>query len=457
MNDDLHTEAERLAELKATGEAVGKLAEDPEIFRRVVAAYRAQDAERFQAELLAIGLFDRCHLICRWLCSKHSVFLCRKLCGPLEGQKELDINEMREFALVVASLTQKDELLKRLIAAVEQEDAEAFQKMVLELGLQRFCHQLCQWLCAVRCRRVCRLLCTAPPLLTQIGSIPTSQINGLGYAAGASSFPGPVPPDNKPAGVGDHPFGGTTNIRGVFSIASPAQYRVEFATAIAGPWQPIVEPIQDYRISATFPTPVFDFYTRVPTPDGWYTISEMGLAGADYLTDWQTPNVANGLYYLRLTVRTAALSEFVSPVVPVRIDNQAPSQPEINLQLLKPDGSRSDLGCCEKVDRGNGNRIIVQLKATDANFSSISVSLLGGCGVSRAMVATDGTALSKTYNGDITDTGYPVATEFIWDPWAADISPCCYLIYVQITDRAIVNNYWSGGHSNTNWHSITIA
>jgi hypothetical protein len=28
---------------------------------------------------------------------------------------------------------------------------------------------------------------------------------------------------------------------------------------------------------------------------------------------------------------------------------------------------------------------------------------------------------------------------------------------VQINDRAILNDAWSGGHSNVNWHSITIA
>ena len=42
-------------------------------------------------------------------------------------------------------------------------------------------------------------------------------------------------------------------------------------------------------------------------------------------------------------------------------------------------------------------------------------------------------------------------------PWAAGVEPCCYVIYVRIYDRAIVNNAYSGRHSNSNWHSITIA
>ena len=183
----------------------------------------------------------------------------------------------------------------------------------------------------------------------------------------------------------------------------------------------------------------------------------MGLDGPDYLTDWQTPAGPNEQYYLKLTVRDAALTEFESPVVPVRVDNTAPTKPDIKLQLQLPDGTRRDLGCCEKVDRGNGNLVIITLQASDANFSAISVNLLGGCGASFAIVDTGGTSLSKMYNGDITDTGYPAPTEFKWDPWAAKIDPCCYLIDVRISDRAVVNNFWSGGHGNENWRSITIA
>jgi hypothetical protein len=183
----------------------------------------------------------------------------------------------------------------------------------------------------------------------------------------------------------------------------------------------------------------------------------MGLAGFDYLTDWNTTALPDGLYYLKLTVRNAALVEFISPLVPVLVDNTAPSKPVIDLQLITPDGKKVDLDCCEKVERGDGNKIAITLQASDANFSRIDVSLLGGCGVSVAIVDTGGTPLSKTYNGNIADTGYPAPTTFIWDPWAAKIDPCCYLIYVSIYDRAVVNDAWGGGHGNANWHSITIA
>ena len=111
----------------------------------------------------------------------------------------------------------------------------------------------------------------------------------------------------------------------------------------------------------------------------------------------------------------------------------------------------------ETVKRGEGNLVAITLTASDANFSQISVALLGGCGVSAAIVDTGGTPLSKTYNGNIADAGYPVPTTFLWDPWAAKVNPCCYILDVRIYDRVIAGNHWSGGHSNENWQSITIA
>ena len=49
--------------------------------------------------------------------------------------------------------------------------------------------------------------------------------------------------------------------------------------------------------------------------------------------------------------------------------------------------------------------------------------------------------LSKTYNGNVADTGYPVPTSFIWDPWSDPlIVPCCYIVRIDIRDRAVLNN-----------------
>lgn len=453
---------ERIAELRQTGEAVGKLAENEAAFTRTVEAFRAQNAADFRGELRELGLLRFCILICRWLCSKHCVFICSKLCKePGRIPDQLPIAEIREFAKVTARLASDEVLLKRFVEAVDREDVSAFNRLLAELKWEPFCHQLCHFLCVVRCRRVCRLLCPPPPLITEVGYIPTNHIDPEGRASGPSLPPGTTPADNKPAGVGDHPFGGLENVRGVFNIAGPFQYKVEFATAPGGPWTPIMETIDDLYIDPLFLSPghasPIMTQPRSPVAGGWYNVSEMGLLGLDNLTNWPTPADRDRRYYLKLTVRNAALSEFESPLVPVRVDNGVPNLAVIDLQLQTPDGKRRKLGCCEEVERGKGNLVVITLTGSDENFSRIDAVLLGGCGASFPIIDRGGIPLSKTYNGDTTDTGYPVPTEFLWDPWAAKIDPCCYLIDVRIYDRAIVNNSWSGGHSSENWHSITIA
>jgi hypothetical protein len=449
-------EETRLTELQQTGEAIGKLAKDPAAFNRTAEAFLAENVEAFQAELSRLGLLPFCILICRWFCSKHCVLICSRLCREPINPQALTIAEMRDFAIVTQQLTANEGLLKQFLDAVDKQDVETFNKLLAAQRWQPFCHQLCHLLCSVRCRRVCRIFCPPGPMITEVGLIPASQIDPSGRAAGPSLPPGPTSSDNKAAGVGDHPFGGWANIKGVFNIANPFQYKVEFATSPVGPWTPILQAITDYHWCHGGP---LVSYSRVPDASGWYNVADMDCDGLDYLTDWLTPNDRDKLYYLKLTVRTAALVEFASPLVPVRIDNGAPlpAPPLIDLQLQAPDGTRRKLGCCETVQQGKGNLVVITLQAWDENFSHIDVELLGGCNASFPIVDTGGTALSKTYNGNVADTGYPMPTEFLWDPWKAGIPPCCYLLDVVITDRVIANNTWSGGHSAQGWHSITIA
>jgi hypothetical protein len=455
MADRALSEEERLKELRETGEAIGTLAKDEAAFTRAVEAFRALNAEAFQGILGKLDLLPRCHLVCRWLCSKHCVFICTRLCREPIREEQLPVAEWREFALVTQQLSADQVLLKRFLDAVDREDVEAFNKLLAETKWQRFCHQLCHYLCQVRCRYVCKLLCPPRPVITEVGLIPTSQIDATGRAAGPSFPPGPTSPDNKPAGSGDHPFGGLANIQGVFNIASPFQYKVEYGPGTGGPWTPIKTPILDFDCSV-WP---FNYYYRNADVNGWYNVADMGCLGKQYLTDWQTPNDRDKLYYLKLTVRNAALAEFDSMVVPARVDNgdPQPKPPLIDLQLQTPDGKRRKLGCCEKVERGDGNLVVITLQASDENFSQISVALLGGCNSSYAIVDKDGKPLSKTYNGNTADTGYPAPAEFLWDPWKDKIDPCCYIIDVRIYDRAIIGNAWSGGHTSEGWRSITIA
>ena len=440
------SDPDRLEELQESAAAIGALAAQPELFREVVEAFRADDPERFQDALGRAGLIDRCHWICRWLCSKHCVLVCTKLAGHIKSEAVLDVEEWRAFAEYTAGLGKDPEALTRLLEIVAAEDAAAFAELVKAGKIERFAHQLCHWLCGVRCRLACRRLCPPRPQLIKVGEIPIGRIDSAGYAAGPSSPSSFTPPDFPAGGVGDHPFGGSVHLNGLLAIAGATEYKVEFGPSAVGPWTAITTPIEDSHDFG------FTTYIRTATGD-WYSIADMDTLseGHTYLTDWSSPPAErNDLHYVRMVVRNAALTEFASVPVAVKVDNGQPVGPDAGRPLIEFSQNGQPLECCSTVKKENGP-VKIHIEGTDENFSSLDVTAYGGCSGSF-------TIFSKTYNGNRADTGAPApGIDVLWDPWATDVEPCCYVVFVRLYDRAIVDNRWNGGHTYDNWRSITVA
>ena len=461
MPDEL-TPEERLDELRRSGEAVRTLSSDPEWFTAAFEAFRALDADRFQEVLERAGILDHCPLVCRWLCSKHCLHICLRLAGPPDVQ-ELDVEEWRRFAELCGQLAADETALRELVDIVDREDTTAWNRIIKRLKAERFRHQLCHWLCLVRCRWVCRQLCPPPPLITNIGSVPTpTQVSPQGFGNGQGDPAANIPFPDPANGVGDHPFGGRPDVRGVFNMPSATQYKVEIADNAGGPWTPLTVPVTG-RNYVPFPPFVLPC-TRNPSgaPDaGWYEVNQIcdshggpTAVGEKTLLAWPTGDRPDGIYYLRLVVRSAT-SQRISAVQVAQTDNTAPPAPTIKLELETPDGERKLLKC-GKVKKGDG-LIAVTVKAFDPNFSRLSVAAQGNSNLSVPIVDINGVALSKTYNGNVADQGYPVDTTFLWDPWSDPrIVPCCYVVRIDISDRALSSNVWAGGHGNSGWEALEI-
>ena len=376
---------------------------------------------------------------------------------------------MHEFALALAALVKDKRAVKRLEAIVEKEDVAAWKAELKRLKLERFCHQLCRFFCWEHCRHRCRKICPPLPVITRVSSIPTSQFTAQGFGNGPSIPPFQVPLPNPPGGVGDHPIGGSSWLMGQFNMPTATEYKVEVAVAAIGPYNPISEPVYGYN---GFPPP-WPWPTRVPSggvDPGWYKVADLfdsdggaTAIGEKTLLFWSTP--PDGIYYLRLRVRDG-VTERASGPLKVVVDNTAPPTPVIKLELLKPDGSHEKL-VCGKVRKGSG-LILITVEAHDPNFSSLSVAAEGNSSLSVPVNGVPfalwpgGAAvpLSKTYNGNTADTGYPVPTQFVWDPWSEPAiveHPCCYLVRIDIDDRTVINNAWAGGHSGSGWEAIEIA
>ncbi len=438
MPDD-HNE-DRLEDVTQTMEAALKLADDPEAFLRTLDAFVAQDAERFQSELSRVGLLPHCHRICRWFCSKHCIFVCRKLAGPVEGGDDFDRKEVLEFTRAVKAIAGDRQLLTALVGAVDDGNADAFQALLKRAGLdRRYWHQLCHWLCSVKCRVVCRKLCPTLPSITKVGLIPATQISPSGFGAGPSAPPGLTPGDSfSPGSMGHHPFGGLTNVQGsIFGVANVEAYKVESAPSPAGPWTPMLNPVADFDQAL-----LLDFQ-RSPVGD-WFLVADMGLYTTD-LANWTTP-APDGLYYLKLTARNTSNVAFESGLVPILVDNTNPT--DFSFTITQ---AGQALPCCGAKVEKEGGKLEITVSGEDANFAALAISLRGGCNESYPV-------FSKSYDGNVLDTGAPLpGITFTYDPWAAGVKSCCYVLEVVVEDRAIVNNTVYARHAVSSVQSITIA
>jgi hypothetical protein len=455
-----------LQELQSVARDAARLADNKQAFIQAFEAYRAVDASRFQAALDLAGVGDSCERICFFFCQKECVARCLSFCRePVPAVFAPE--ELIAFAQVFTKITADTAALKRLVDIFDREDVEAWNAFIKQNGLERYCHQLCHFFCEFRCRRVCRDLCPPKPLITRVGSIPISRINAGGYGNGPSIPPFHVGFPNPAAGYGDHPFGGSVWLMGVFNMPSATQYLVELSsTGPGGPYNPIlVTSVDGYNEIPFFPFQVP--CSRAPSAGlgpGWFDIADIcdsdggpTTAGEKTLLYWPSSTLTDGVYHLRLRVRDGIATRVSSPQV-VRLDNTGPfplPRPTISLDLQKPDGTRVPLKC-GKVRKGDG-LIAVTIQAFDPNLSSVSVTARGNSGLSVPVIDITSTPLSKTYNGNLAETGYPVPTTFLWDPWNDPrIVPCCYLVYIEINDRTIINDSYSGGHYNAGWEAIEI-
>lgn len=474
-----------LYDLQQTGEALEKLSSDPKAFSAAYEAFVAGDADKFAAALGKVGIQDRCRWVCRFFCRKRCVGVCRKFC-PKPSTAEVNAEEILGFAKAVSAALRDPAFVKRMCDIIRSGNVEAWNKEIERAKLQQYCYQLCVIFCAECCEKHCHKVCPPDPLITRVGSIPISRIDALGYGSGPSIPNFYVPPPNPAGGIGDHPFGGMVWLMGIFNMPTAVEYLVEVSNAPAGPYSPIlvgpqggydqIDPLTGLTNQPPPPVPpdpvqplgTFQFFrTRTQSggaDPGWFQINQLTdsdggrtTAGEKTLLMWPSP-LPDGVYYLRLRVRDGAMNTRVSSPQVVRLDNTGPfplPRPTIKLELEKPDGTRVQLKC-GKVKKGDG-LIIVTIHAFDPNMSSVSVTARGNSNLSVPVVDITNTPLSKTYNGNIADQGYPIPTEFKWDPWNdPNIVPCCYLVYVEINDRTIINNAYNGGHYNAGWEAIEI-
>src|SRR5262249_53259758 len=90
------------------------------------------------------------------------VLRCLELCGPRDEVE--DVPDLRRFAEAVVQLASNEQLLRRVVDAVDCGDSANYRAALDELKLGHFCRLICHWVCLIRYRRICEIICRPEPI-----------------------------------------------------------------------------------------------------------------------------------------------------------------------------------------------------------------------------------------------------------------------------------------------------
>ena len=215
---------EPLTEIGNWLEGLAAVARDEATLTKAQDAVLKQDVKSFHAVLQGVGVLRLCIILCRWFCYWNCVRICFIVCREIP-RVDLEIPQLREFALALARLGTDEKALTRVNEALVREDRQAWDTIIGELKLSRFCYYVCQWICYTRCELYCWFFC--PPgcqtTFRYIGdyNILTDIDAGTGLTNDTRAF-----------------FS-TIKLRGVMCkqhSGGPAEYRFEYMEHPAGAW-----------------------------------------------------------------------------------------------------------------------------------------------------------------------------------------------------------------------------
>ncbi|MEP7007935.1 MAG: hypothetical protein ABI810_18285 [Sphingomonas bacterium] len=155
MTDHIQ-DIEVLGDLLGQSDAMANLLQARGSFEAAYAAFRAEDAEKFQSAIAQANLQLYCERICHWIRTKECVFLCLELAGPPVAATGLD---PRVLAKAIARIGDDPKLAKHIADILEKRDRAGFAEVLKKLDIQPYAHLFCHWLCIIRYRLVCRWIC----------------------------------------------------------------------------------------------------------------------------------------------------------------------------------------------------------------------------------------------------------------------------------------------------------
>jgi hypothetical protein len=455
-----------LAELRDWLDGLTAVAKDEATLTKASDAVRKQDVKAFHAVLQGVGVLRLCIIICRWFCYWNCFRICFIVCREIP-KVDIEIPQLREFALALGRLGKDEKALAKVNEALVREDAAAWDSIIGELKLSRFCYYVCQWICFTRCELYCWIFC--PP-----GCLTTFRyIGGYNILTAINST---LAGDGKTT-ADDRAFFSTIRLNGVLCkqhSGGPAEYRFEYRELPAGVWTPVPTDWIERTViglwQSTVPAPPDDVkpYTvkgsapndqvATLTVDGWVQVpqeSNVNDAGGNFapngnlinlntvkMATWTDINIAgmtagqstvpaglgaDKLFGLRLRVRrvgmpatevTAGTCEKLA-IYNTHYDNVthkgawAPVVVSDQLGVVMVNVQEIGTGCAKIT-----NALTIKYTAAHPNLGDVTISMDGPGGPYTTTLADDAGSTADNRFGTATVNGVVIA----------NLNKCAYLV-----------------------------
>lgn len=461
----LEPEEDPLGEIRDWLDGLAAVARDEATLTKAFDAVRKQDVKGFRAVLQGVRVLRLCIILCRFFCYWNCFRLCFIVCREFP-RVDIEIPQLREFALALTRLGRDEGALKRLNEAFVREDPGAWGTVIEELKLSRFCYYVCQWICYTRCELYCWIFC--PP-----GCLTTFRyIGGYNILTGINAATG-LTTDSRA-------FYESIRLNGILCKqhgGGPAEYRFEYmelpggswtavptdwiVRTVIGQWQSTVpappDDVKPYAVKGTAPNDM----VAALTADGWVQVpqeSNVNDAGGNFapngnllildttkMASW--PNIAitahagqsttppaegeDKFFGLRLQVRRVGMpaTEVTAGICAnlaiynthyddvIHKGSWAPQEVDNQLAVVMVDVEEIGTGCAKIT-----NALTIKYTAAHPNLGAVSITMDGPGGPYPAAL-TDDAAATATDKFGTASVGVNVA----------NLDKCAYLVKMSAT------------------------
>ena len=145
---------ERPPDPRLFAKAVGRLATDEKMVKRLADILEKRDQKGFLDLVQRLEIRPYAHFFCHWLCTIRYRLICRKIC-VIEPKPPILWAEIQAAAQAVGALAENERVFKAVSAAAVAGDAAKFGDALRIPDFQWRCHFVCEFFCSWRCVLLC--------------------------------------------------------------------------------------------------------------------------------------------------------------------------------------------------------------------------------------------------------------------------------------------------------------